>query len=141
MVFKKGQKAWNKDTKGLQVAWNKGLPQSEEHRKHNSESKKGKKQSPETVEKRASKLRGKSWKWTEESKNKASESKSEYLRNHPEEVERIKKMNLGRKASPETKEKQSTSHIGNKSNLGKHLPEEQKENIRKGNVGKLRSEK
>lgn len=41
-LSKKGQKAWNKDLKGVQVAWNKGIPHTEETKLKISKTKKAK---------------------------------------------------------------------------------------------------
>ena len=63
---KKGQEPWNKGKKGVQVAWNKGIPCTEEQKKHLSELNKGnpgywqeKRRSDETKNKIRETLKGK----------------------------------------------------------------------------------
>lgn len=50
------------------------------------------------------------------------------------------KRSLGYRHSEDTKLKMAAAHIGNPSNAGRHLTEEHKENIGKGNTGKKRSD-
>ncbi len=67
---RKGKPAWNKGLKGAQVAWNKGIPMSEEMKKRISESEKGK-IIPEEARKKMSKA-GKGRIFSEEHKRKIS---------------------------------------------------------------------
>jgi group I intron endonuclease len=54
------------------------------------------------------------------------------IKKPPEESERIRKLHTGRKLSDETKKRIGDGHRGEKSvNYGKHLPEEQRNNIKK----------
>lgn len=48
----------------------------------------------------------------------------------------MRKAKLGKKHSLKTREKMSVSHMGNKSNTGRHLPKSQRMKIRKRMTGK-----
>lgn len=92
---------------------------SEEQKNKISKSLKGKKHSPERIEKNRMSHIG--IKMSEETKKKLSE-------NSP-------KNNLGKKASIETRLKQSISHMGHKNRLNSKLTESQKEHLSKINSG------
>jgi len=74
--FKKGKAGWNKDKKGLQKAWNKGLKMSKASRERNRQVHLGKKASAETREKMSLAHIGncysKGYKHTKEAKRKIS---------------------------------------------------------------------
>jgi hypothetical protein len=56
--LRKGKPAWNSGKKGYQVAWNKGLPATEEQRKRLSEMSKGRTMSSEAKAKISAALKG-----------------------------------------------------------------------------------
>ena len=58
-AFKKGFTPWNKGKKGLQIAWNKNIPCSQETKKRISKANTGRKQSKEWIAKRIKNLKGK----------------------------------------------------------------------------------
>ena len=87
-----------------------------------NESKKGRKQSPETVEKRAGKLRGrKAFPQTIEAARKANTG----IVRSPETRQKLREANLGKKQSPETIEKRNKTRKAN----GKKMSEEQRKKI------------
>lgn len=58
-VLRRGNPSWNSGTKGAQVAWNKGIPMTEEMKKRQSEIRKGIPMSMETREKISASMKGK----------------------------------------------------------------------------------
>jgi hypothetical protein len=108
---------WNKGKKGLQVAWNKGIPQSKETKERMSKSlkglpawNKGKTWSKEVREKISKATKGRTpWNKgiprTFEEKRKMSMCQKEYLKNHPHQF-------LGHTHSDKTKRMISMSNKG-----------------------------
>lgn len=121
-----------------------GFHLSEETRKKLSQINKGKKHTPEEIEKMRKNCTG--WKQTEEAKAKISKG----LKGKPkseEHKEKLRLANLGKKTSPETKAKLSAAHKGKKltdnqklaislRTKGKHLSEETKDKIKKNSKSK-----
>lgn len=89
--------------------WNKGVPQNEDAKEKNRIAHLGKKQKPETIEKRIESLKGHIV--SDETKRKMQETKSKHFPNgfkHSEETrEKLRQYNLGKKQSKETIEKRS----------------------------------
>lgn len=120
----KGRIPWNKGTKGVCKAWNKGIPCTEEARKNMSEAQTGRKQSEETKRKRGiyrkqeeHPLSGKPQ--SEEHRNNLSTSHIG-LQNHKgykhteETKETIREKKTGQKYTKKTKDLMSESHTGMK---------------------------
>lgn len=98
---------WNKGKKGLQVAWNKGLPKEQQPRY------------------------GKHYIHSEETRKLLSEKIKEWHRTHPHP-----KGMLGKKASAETKKKMSEAHKGEKNSFyGKKHTEETKRKMSESHKG------
>lgn len=91
------------------------------------------KQSQETIEKRAKKNTGK--KRTKEQKERLSQSRQKRLKDHPEDLEKLRQSHIGMKLSDETKKKISDSH------KGKIISEEQKRKISETYRNKSEEEK
>jgi len=112
-----GKPSWNKGKKGLQVAWNKGQPMSDEQKKKISIAKIGK-----TV--------------SEETKRKMSIAHTGIT--HSEETKKkLAKIQTGRKYSEESRNKMSESQKGHTAwNKGKVLSEEHKRKLSEARKGK-----
>jgi len=108
-ISKKGCIPWNKDKKGLQSGWNKGIPQSESAKEKNRIAHLGVVVSEETKEKHRKPM-------LEETKNKISIA------------------NTGKVRSEKTREKIGQSKIGNTYTTGQKRTKEQKENMRQSKL-------
>lgn len=91
------------------------------------------KQSQETIDKRVAKNTGK--KRTMEQRNRLSNSRKEYISNHPEELKRMQTLTVGRRLSEEEKQKISEYR------KGKSLSNEHKDKISKGLKNRSQKEK
>lgn len=151
---KRGHIPWNKGTKGVMKAWNKGLPMTEERKQHLSEVHKGRKLTNETKKKISISGKGRKpwnkgvpawnrgkpmseaqrkkmkWEVTEETKKKISLAlKGRTVWNKgrkmsEEEKDKIRVAHLGKKMSEETKQKIGNAH------RGKRVSEETRKKMR-----------
>jgi len=111
-----GQIPWNKGKKGLQKAWNKGMPHTAETRKKISISGTGRKQSTETIAKRSISMLGKN-----KDKVRSDELKQQWANSHrgkrhsdehKQNISAALKGRDGRVWTDEQKQKQSVERKG-----------------------------
>ena len=126
-----GLPAWNKGKKGVQVAWNKGVPMSEEQKKKCSEALKGKPSSRKGVS------------LSEEEKTyisiKTKEAMTEDVRKKISEKKKGKPSQMkGKHHTEESKQKMRESHKGQVAwNKGVPMSDEQKTHLSELNKGKI----
>lgn len=126
-----------------------GIKRSAETKEKMSKARRGKKLSPEHVEKLRQSNNNFGRKHSYEHVEKVRLANTGKKRS-PEIVEKMRLINRGRKASPETKEKLRQVHLGKKkspeavektrqANIGKQVSEEARERLRQANIGKKHS--